>query len=135
VKLVHEAWNIAAPLVGLAVVIGLAVDARRRRLARAAVEASAWPELPRDTVAVEMPQLGKGVTAATVARIMKRVGDQVQVGDVAAEVSTDKVDTEIPATAAGTVAAVYVREGDEVPVGYPLLAVCPSAVAEQQTES
>ncbi|MEU8284060.1 lipoyl domain-containing protein [Micromonospora sp. NPDC048905] len=131
-RLLHEVWNIVAPLVGLAAVIALAIDARRRRLARAAVDASAWPDLPRDTVAVEMPQLGEGITTATVIRIMKHVGEPVQVGDAAAEVSTDKVDTEIPATAAGTVAAVFVGEGDEVPVGYPLLAVRPSAVAEQQ---
>ncbi|WP_091609710.1 biotin/lipoyl-containing protein [Micromonospora mirobrigensis] len=75
-----------------------------------------------------MPSLGEGVTSATVVRLKKQLGDQVQVGDVAAEVSTDKVDTEIPATTAGTVSAVFVREGDEVPVGFPLLAVSPSAV-------
>jgi 2-oxoglutarate dehydrogenase E2 component (dihydrolipoamide succinyltransferase) len=60
---------------------------------------------------------------------MKRVGESVQVGDVAAEVSTDKVDTEIPATVAGTVAAVFVGDGEEVPVGYPLFAVSPSVAS------
>lgn len=73
-----------------------------------------------------MPQLGEGVTTATVVRLIKRVGDLVQVGEVVAEVSTDKVDTEIPATVAGTVAAVFVGDGEEVPVGYPLFAVSPS---------
>ncbi len=62
---------------------------------------------------------------------MRHLGDPVQVGDVAAEVSTDKVDTEIPATTAGTVAAVLVREGDDVPVGFPLLAVSSSVVLPQ----
>ncbi|MFJ8582857.1 biotin/lipoyl-containing protein [Micromonospora sp. NPDC093277] len=108
--------------------IASAIGARRRHLARAAVDTRPWPSLPDGTMAVEMPLLGKGVTNATIVRLMKRLGDPVQVGDVAAEVSTDKVDTEIPATTAGTVAAVFVRDGDDVPVGFPLLAVSPSAV-------
>ncbi|WP_433321102.1 biotin/lipoyl-containing protein [Micromonospora chersina] len=74
-----------------------------------------------------MPLLGKEVASATIVRLVKQLGDPVQVGDVAAEVSIDKVDVEIPATTAGTVAAVFVREGDEVPVGFPLLAVSPPA--------
>ncbi|WP_091336164.1 biotin/lipoyl-containing protein [Micromonospora rhizosphaerae] len=125
-RLLHALWNIGAPLVGLAVMIASAIGARRRHLARAAVDTRPWPSLPDGTTAVEMPPLGKGVTSATVVRLMKHLGDPVQVGDVAAEVSTDKVDTEIPATTAGTVDAVF--EGDEVPVGFPLLAVSPSAV-------
>ncbi|MEU7750311.1 lipoyl domain-containing protein [Micromonospora sp. NPDC049171] len=131
-RLLHAVWNIVAPLVGLALVIALAVDARRRHLARAAVDARPWPDLPRGTMPVEMPQLGQEVTSATVIRIMKHAGELVQIGDVVAEVSTDKVDTEIPATVAGLIVAVFVGEGDVVRVGYPLLAVTPSAVARQQ---
>ncbi|MBY8870596.1 lipoyl domain-containing protein [Micromonospora sp. PLK6-60] len=120
-------WTIAAPLVGLAVVIASALGARKRHLARAAADTRPWPTLPDGATAVEMPALGEGVTGATVVRLMTHAGDQVQVGDVVAEVSTDKVDTEIPATSSGTVSAVFVHEGDEVPVGFPLLAVSPSA--------
>lgn len=116
-----------APLVGLASVVALVLDTRRRR--RAASPVPAWPELPPDAVAIVMPSLGEGVAAATVVRMRKQVGDPVQVGDPAADVSTDKVDTEIPATTAGTVVRLFVTEGDEVPVGHPLLAVRPPALA------
>ena len=69
-----------------------------------------------------MPQLGETVTEGTIIRWHKEVGDEVAVDDVLFEVSTEKVDTEVPSAHAGVLRAVHVPEGDTVPVG-TLLAV------------
>ena len=69
-----------------------------------------------------MPQLGETVTEGTIIRWHKQVGDEVAVDDVLFEVSTEKVDTEVPSAHAGVLRAVHVPEGDTVPVG-TLLAV------------
>ena len=69
-----------------------------------------------------MPQLGETVTEGTIIRWHKQVGDEVSVDDVLFEVSTEKVDTEVPSAHAGVLRAVHVPEGDTVPVG-TLLAV------------
>jgi len=71
---------------------------------------------------VTMPQLGETVTEGTIIRWHKAVGDEVAVDDVLFEVSTEKVDTEVPSAHAGVLRAVHVPEGDTVPVG-TLLAV------------
>jgi pyruvate dehydrogenase E2 component (dihydrolipoyllysine-residue acetyltransferase) len=69
-----------------------------------------------------MPQLGETVTEGTIVRWHKQVGDEVAVDDVLFEVSTEKVDTEVPSAHAGVLRVVHVPEGDTVPVG-TLLAV------------
>jgi pyruvate dehydrogenase E2 component (dihydrolipoamide acetyltransferase) len=66
---------------------------------------------------VSMPQLGETVVEGTVTRWLKAQGDQVAVDEPLFEVSTDKVDTEVPAAHAGVLRAVLVAEGDTVPVG------------------
>jgi pyruvate dehydrogenase E2 component (dihydrolipoamide acetyltransferase) len=71
---------------------------------------------------VTMPQLGETVTEGTIIRWHKQVGDQVAVDDVLFEVSTEKVDTEVPSAHAGVLRVVHVPEGETVPVG-ALLAV------------
>src|SRR6476619_1470728 len=71
---------------------------------------------------VTMPQLGETVTEGTITRWLKQVGDTVAPDDVLFEVSTDKVDTEVPSEHGGVLRAVYVPEGDTVPIG-TLLAV------------
>jgi 2-oxoglutarate dehydrogenase E2 component (dihydrolipoamide succinyltransferase) len=71
---------------------------------------------------VLMPQLGETVTEGTIVRWLKAPGDPVAADDVLFEVSTDKVDTEVPSAHAGVLRAVYVHEGDTVPIG-TLLAV------------
>jgi 2-oxoglutarate dehydrogenase E2 component (dihydrolipoamide succinyltransferase) len=71
---------------------------------------------------VTMPQLGETVTEGTITRWLKQVGDDVAVDDVLFEVSTEKVDTEVPSAHAGIVRAIYVQEGETVPIG-TLLAV------------
>ncbi len=69
-----------------------------------------------------MPQLGETVTGGTVTRWLKSVGDHVALDEPLLEVSTDKVDTEIPSAVAGVVVRLAVGEGETVPVG-ALLAV------------
>ena len=68
-------------------------------------------------VVVTMPALGESVTEGTVTRWLKNVGDAIAVDEPLLEVSTDKVDTEIPSPAAGTVLAIDVAVDSTVPVG------------------
>ena len=65
---------------------------------------------------VVMPQMGESITEGTIVRWMKRVGDTVDRDEPLFEISTDKVDAEIPAPAAGVLLAILVREGETVPV-------------------
>ena len=74
-----------------------------------------------------MPQLGETVTEGTITRWFKQVGDHVDADESLFEVSTDKVDTEVPSVMAGYVRALLVAEGDTVAVGVPLAIVTESA--------
>ena len=67
-----------------------------------------------------MPQLGETVTEGTVTRWLKAIGDHVEIDEPLLEVSTDKVDTEIPSAAAGVLREILIPEGDTVPVGTAL---------------
>jgi len=66
---------------------------------------------------VKMPELGESVTEGTVTRWLKKVGDSVDVDEPLVEVSTDKVDTEIPSPVAGTLISITAEEDDTVAVG------------------
>jgi 2-oxoglutarate dehydrogenase E2 component (dihydrolipoamide succinyltransferase) len=68
-------------------------------------------------VSVQMPALGESVTEGTVTRWLKQEGDTVVADEPLVEVSTDKVDTEIPAPASGVLTKIVAREDDIVPVG------------------
>ncbi|PKW25634.1 2-oxoglutarate dehydrogenase, E2 component, dihydrolipoamide succinyltransferase [Phycicoccus duodecadis] len=72
---------------------------------------------------VQMPALGESVTEGTVTRWLKSVGDEVAVDEPLLEVSTDKVDTEIPSPVAGTLQEILVQEDDTVPVGADLAVI------------
>ena len=72
---------------------------------------------------VTMPALGESVTEGTVTRWLKNVGDTVAVDEPLLEVSTDKVDTEIPSPVAGTLQEILVEEDATVPVGAALAVV------------
>ena len=69
------------------------------------------------TVHVTLPQMGESVTEGTVLEWHKQEGDHVEADEVIVEVSTDKVDAEVPAPASGTVAKIHAAEGDTVQVG------------------
>jgi len=69
------------------------------------------------TVQVTLPQMGESVTEGTVLEWHKQEGDRVEADEVLVEVSTDKVDAEVPAPTSGTVTKIHVAEGDTVQVG------------------
>jgi pyruvate dehydrogenase E2 component (dihydrolipoamide acetyltransferase) len=69
------------------------------------------------STSVVMPELGESVTEGTVTRWLKKVGDTVEVDEPLVEVSTDKVDTEIPSPVAGTLLSITADEDDTVAVG------------------
>ena len=66
---------------------------------------------------VTLPQLGETVTEGTITRWFKKVGDTVALDEPLFEVSTDKVDTEVPSPVAGVLTEIRVPEGETVPVG------------------
>ncbi len=70
-----------------------------------------------ESTSVVMPELGESVTEGTVTRWLKKVGDSVEVDEPLVEVSTDKVDTEIPSPVAGTLLSITADEDDTVAVG------------------
>src|SRR5438874_4111651 len=65
---------------------------------------------------VVMPQMGESIAEGTIVRWIKKVGDQVDRDEPLFEISTDKVDAEIPAPAAGVVTEIRHKEGETVPV-------------------
>ncbi|WP_326844907.1 biotin/lipoyl-containing protein, partial [Actinomyces provencensis] len=67
--------------------------------------------------AVKMPALGESVTEGTVTTWLKKVGDTVEVDEPIVEVSTDKVDSEVPSPVAGTILEILVGEDETVEVG------------------
>src|SRR5690625_4697749 len=70
-----------------------------------------------DATDVEMPELGESVTEGTITQWLKSVGDTVEVDEALLEVSTDKVDTEIPSPVAGTLVEILADEDDTIDVG------------------
>ena len=70
---------------------------------------------------ITMPQLGETVTEGTILRWLVKVGDEIKEDDPILEISTDKVDTEVPSPFNGIVSALLVEEGETVEVGSPLL--------------
>ena len=72
------------------------------------------------TIPIVMPQLGESVAEGTVVEWLKREGDRVQKDEAILAISTEKVDAEIPAPAAGVLSRILVRAGEAVPVGSTL---------------
>src|SRR6184192_3571045 len=65
---------------------------------------------------VVMPQMGESIAEGTIVRWIKKVGDKVDRDEPLFEISTDKVDAEIPSPAAGVLTDIKVKEGETVPV-------------------
>src|SRR5215211_4767357 len=81
------------------------------------------------TVQVVMPAMGDSVSEGTILEWHKQEGDTVSEDETIVEISTDKVDAEVPAPAAGTVVKVHVAEGDTVTVGALLAEIAPGDAA------
>jgi 2-oxoglutarate dehydrogenase E2 component (dihydrolipoamide succinyltransferase) len=78
---------------------------------------------------VVMPQMGVSVSEGTITRWFKQEGETVAVDEPLLEISTDKVDTEVPSSASGVVARILVREGETVEVGTVLAQIAPEGTA------
>jgi len=81
-------------------------------------------------VDVVMPQMGVSVSEGTITRWLKQEGEQVEADEALLEISTDKVDTEVPSPASGTLTQILVQEGETVDVGTKLGQIGGSATAE-----
>lgn len=80
-------------------------------------------------VSVTLPALGESITEGTVSRWLKQVGDTVEANEPLLEVSTDKVDTEIPSPVSGVLLEIVVGEDDSAGVGAKLAVVGISGAA------
>jgi pyruvate dehydrogenase E2 component (dihydrolipoamide acetyltransferase) len=69
------------------------------------------------SVEVVMPQMGESITEGTVSKWLKKVGDRIEKDEAVLEISTDKVDAEVPSPGAGILLAINVQEGETVEVG------------------
>jgi 2-oxoglutarate dehydrogenase E2 component (dihydrolipoamide succinyltransferase) len=81
-----------------------------------------------------MPQMGESITEATISRWLKNLGDLVQKDEIILEISTDKVDSEIPAPASGVLAEVLFKTGDVVPVKTKIAVIDTEKSAASPTE-
>ena len=81
------------------------------------------------TVEVVMPAMGDSVSEGTILEWHKQEGDQVSEDETLVEISTDKVDAEVPAPATGTVVKVHAAEGDTVHVGAVLAEIATNGAA------
>ena len=82
---------------------------------------------------IKMPQLGESVVEGTITKWLKREGERVEEDELLVEISTDKVDSEIPSSASGTIQKILVSEGDTVSVGMPIAVVGEDAEASAPT--
>ncbi len=101
-----------------------AAEAAEAAGAEAAAEAA---DAGGETVTVRMPELGESITEGTITRWLKQEGDQVQADEPLFEVSTDKVDTEVPSPVAGRITSIKVQEDQTVGVGAELVEIATGA--------
>src|ERR1700754_1409630 len=78
-------------------------------------------------IQVPLPAMGESVTEGTILEWHKQVGDTIEADEIIVEVSTDKVDAEVPAPASGTIVAIHFAEGDTVQVGSVLAEIAAGA--------
>ncbi|HKM24917.1 MAG TPA: biotin/lipoyl-containing protein, partial [Corynebacterium sp.] len=97
-------------------------------------EKKAAPKASGKATDVEMPELGESVTEGTITQWLKSVGDTVEVDEPLLEVSTDKVDTEIPSPVAGTIIEILADEDDTVDVGEVIARIGDADAAEADDE-
>lgn len=111
-----------------------AVEEPEKTDTKAVAAAASTPALPSgDATEVVMPQMGESITEGTVSKWLKAVGDRIEKDEPLLEISTDKVDAEVPSPAGGTLLAINVKEGETVEVGSVLALV--GAEGAQATQS
>src|SRR5213082_4292591 len=84
---------------------------------------------------VVMPQMGESIAEGTITKWLKKVGDRVERDEPLFEISTDKVDAEIPSPAAGVLTAIRAKEGETVPVNSVVAVIGGERGAEAGTAS
>jgi pyruvate dehydrogenase E2 component (dihydrolipoamide acetyltransferase) len=87
-----------------------------------------------ETVDVVMPQMGVSVSEGTITKWLKQEGDAIEADESLLEISTDKVDTEVPSPGSGVVAQILVREGETVDVGTKLAVIAPEGAEVAREE-
>src|SRR2546423_7834400 len=80
---------------------------------------------------VVMPQMGVSVSEGTITKWLKQEGDSVEADEPLLEISTDKVDTEVPSPGSGVVQQILVQEGETVEVGTKLAVIAPEGAAAE----
>jgi pyruvate dehydrogenase E2 component (dihydrolipoamide acetyltransferase) len=90
------------------------------------------PEMPTNVV---MPQMGESIAEGTIVRWIKKVGESVDRDEPLFEISTDKVDAEIPSPGAGVLTEIKVKEGETVPVNSVVAVIGGSAAATDATSA
>src|SRR5947208_3681000 len=83
---------------------------------------------------VTMPQLGETVVEGTILKWLKKEGEEIGLDEPLFEISTDKVDTEVPSPVAGTVSQIKVQEGETVSVGTELAVIDDGSAGEKKVE-
>jgi pyruvate dehydrogenase E2 component (dihydrolipoyllysine-residue acetyltransferase) len=83
---------------------------------------------------VVMPQMGVSVSEGTIVKWLKNEGEHIEADETLLEISTDKVDTEVPSPATGTVQKILVQEGETVDVGTKLAVISPEGAAPATEE-
>ena len=81
------------------------------------------------SITVELPALGESVVEGTITRWLVKEGDRVTRDQPLVEVTTDKVDAEIPAPEAGVIERILVPEGETIPVGTALVTLAPGGAS------
>ncbi|MBB3158276.1 2-oxoglutarate dehydrogenase E2 component (dihydrolipoamide succinyltransferase) [Microbacterium proteolyticum] len=112
-----------------------AAPAESAPAAQSAPAEQSAPDAGGDSTEVKLPELGESVTEGTVTRWLKAVGDDVAVDEPLLEISTDKVDTEIPSPVAGTLQEILVQEDETVNVGAALARIGSGAAPAAQPEA
>src|SRR5512145_3500496 len=84
---------------------------------------------------VVMPQMGVSVSEGTITKWLKQEGESIQADESLLEISTDKVDTEVPSPGTGVVEQILVAEGETVEVGTKLAVIAPDGAAAPPAEA
>src|SRR6187200_2602410 len=82
-----------------------------------------------ETIDVVMPQMGVSVSEGTITKWLKQEGEPIAADESLLEISTDKVDTEVPSPGSGVVQQILVQEGETVEVGTKLAVIAPEGAA------
>src|SRR5215207_4632246 len=85
-------------------------------------------------VDVVMPQMGVSVSEGTITKWLKQQGERIEADEPLLEISTDKVDTEVPSPGSGVLQQILVQEGETVEVGAKLAVIAPEGAAAPPAE-